>query len=548
MLLYFGFGNGWLWLGVIVLLSFVYFVRLHEQLKYSRRLIENLIAINQQEISVQEGDFTSIADGSEFSSTRHPYSMDLDLFGKGSLFQRFNRTCTEPGKDRLAAILATPLTSIDEIEDRQAAVRELSERIDFLQEFQATGLLSPERKEDQQEVMGWLKLPTFVYGNRVLKWMLVGFPILSLSTLIHWIGSGNVALFVVATLVQWSVVGYYAKRTALFQDYIGNKRFFLEKFVGHFDLLDREAFESRLARALNEDSMQARREIARLASRARALDLRLNIFASILLNSTILYDLLCVYRLEQWREQNRDRLGEWFNAVAETDALGSLARFTFNNPAFALPELTKDRVLTAEQLGHPLIPDADRICNDVSLHEKSSIWIVTGANMSGKSTFLRAVGVNVVLALIGSTVCAKKLVCPITKVHTGMRNTDSISEHQSYFYAELKRLQGIMKCLDEGERLLILLDEILKGTNSTDKLAGSEQLIAQLASRQCFALIATHDVSLGPLQDRFDCIQNFHFEAQIEHDELLFDYRLKPGVSTGKNATFLMRKMGIIRD
>lgn len=547
LLTYFAINLPVLWIAAVASLAgFGWFVREHSRLNYRKKLLKNLSSINGEEIKALGGDHSAFPDGAEFVSANHPYSVDLDIFGNGSVFQRFNRTCTEQGKDRLAAILSSPLLSIATITERQTAVMELRQLVDYRQEFQAIGMIAPGRRTDQHEILDWLKLPTFVYGRRDKKWMLTVFPLASLCFLIYWIVTGAVGPFIVAALAQWGIVGFHAKRTLMLQDYLGNKRYVFEKFAAHFELLEKQDFKSPLTRQLNHNSQEAKQEIRRLVSRARALDLRLNLIANLILNSLVLYDLQCVYRLEQWREQNSDRMADWFSTIAEADALNSLAAFAFNNPDFVLPEVTGERVLTGEQLGHPLLHANERVCNDVSMDEGSSLWIITGANMAGKSTFLRSVGVNVVLALTGSVVCAKRLVCPLMEVHSGMRNTDSITDHQSYFYAELHRLQGIVNRLNEKRNLLILLDEILKGTNSTDKLAGSEQLVSRLVNYPCFTMVATHDIALGEMETKHPSIRNYHFESRIENDELSFDYVLRPGMSTSKNATFLMRKMGII--
>lgn len=549
VLVYFAFKVMWLWIvAAVALIAFAWFVREHSRLNHRRKLLENLSMINEREMRAINGDHSAFQDGAEFVDGHHPYTLDLDIFGSGSLFQRFNRTCTEQGRERLANILSSPLRAVEQITERQQAVAELKSLVDYRQEFQAIGMVAPERRADQQEILDWLKLPTFVFGKREKKWMLAAFPAASLCGLIYWIVAGAAGPFIVVALAQWALVGLHAKRTLMLQDYIGNKRYLFEKFAAHFELLEKQPFEASLTRRLNENSHEAKLEIRRLVARARALDLRLNLIANLVLNSLVLYDLQCVYRLEQWRDQNRDRMNDWFATIAEADALNGLAAFAFNNPDFVLPEITADRVLSAEQLGHPLLHAGVRVCNDVSMAEQSSLWIITGANMAGKSTFLRSVGVNVVLALTGSVVCAKRLVCPVLEIHSGMRNTDSIADHQSYFYAELFRLQGIVKRLGEKRQLLILLDEILKGTNSTDKLAGSEQLVSRLVNYPCFTMVATHDVALGEMEEKHSAIRNYHFESRIENEELSFDYVLRRGVSTSKNATFLMRKMGIIGD
>lgn len=547
VLVYFAFEFPTLWIAAAgAWIAFAWYVREHGKLNYRKNLLRNLTTLNAQELKALNGDHSFFQDGAEFVNSHHPFTLDLDIFGHGSLFQRFNRTCTEQGKERLANILSVPLQSIEHITERQTAVAELKPLVDFRQEFQAVGMISPERKTDQREILDWLRLPAFLYGDRKKTWMLIAFPVAALAGLLYWIISDMAGPLIIVALAQWSIIGIHAKRTMLLQDYVGNKRYLFEKFAAHFALLEKQRFTSPLMQRVNEKSHEATQETRRLVSRSKALDLRLNIFANLILNSLVLYDLQCVYRLEQWREQNRDRMKDWFSTVAEADALSSFAAYAFNNPEFVLPELTNKQTLIAEQLGHPLIRSGERVCSDVTMDENSSLWIITGANMAGKSTFLRAVGINVVLALTGSVVCAKRMVCPILEIHSGMRNTDSITDHQSYFYAELFRLRGIVKRLSENQRLLILLDEILKGTNSTDKLAGSQQLVERLAGYPCFTLIATHDVALGEMDKIHPAIRNYHFESRIEHDELSFDYILKPGVSVSKNATFLMRKMGII--
>ncbi|HEX5171241.1 MAG TPA: hypothetical protein VFW11_18825 [Cyclobacteriaceae bacterium] len=534
------------WLVLLMMIGYGYLVKRHEHLKHQLKLLQTLVMINEWEIKSQENDNTNFADGSEYIDSHHPYTFDLDIFGSGSLFQRINRTSTETGKEKLANVLANPLISKHSILSRQEAVEELKSRLDFRQKFQAVGLSSPEKKEDQGKILDWLQLPSFIYGRKSFRWMLILFPTLSMGSLLLWIISGFSAPFVVITLVQWGIIGRYAKRVTLFQNYIGNKRHLLGKFAEHFDLLNKEDLTGTITKELREEAHEAGEELLILASRSRALDLRLNLLATLLFNSTILYDLQCVYKLEQWRERNRARLEKWLQAIADTDALNSLATFAFNHPAYVTPEISEQQELSASSLGHPLISDSDCVTNDVSLQKNSSLWIVTGANMAGKSTFLRTVGVNAVLALTGSVVCAKKMICPLVEVFSGMRNTDSINENQSYFYAELLRLHSIIERLREGKPMLVLLDEILKGTNSVDKLNGSQELLKQLTKLPCLALIATHDVALSEMEKEFEQIRNFHFETRINGDELLFDYKLYSGVSTGKNATFLMRRMGII--
>lgn len=537
-----------LWWGMPpMVVVYALLVSRYQKLSGQKKILENLVIINESEISAQQNDHSGFGDGTEFLNSQHPYAADLDLFGKGSVFQRFNRTCTEPGNERLAEMLAHPLTSVESIVQRQGAVKELSDKLDFRQAFQAIGMSTEEKKNDQRLLLSWLSIDPIVYGKRSYKMLLVMAPMLSITALLAGLIYGKYAPFIIVCLAQWAIVGIHAKRVMLFQDYVGSKRFLLQKFTAHFTLLQGQQFNSPILQKLNAESHYAKVQIDILASRSRALDLRLNIFASLVFNSTVLYDLQCVYRLEKWREQNKEHLSRWLEAVQEADALNSLGNFKFNHPAFVFPEITEKHLLEAEDAGHPLIASGQMISNTVRMDENSNIWIVTGANMAGKSTFLRTVGINAVLGLTGSVVCAKRMVCPLMEVHTGMRNTDSINENQSYFFAELLRLQQIVLHLKSGKRLLVLLDEILRGTNSADKLTGSQGLIRKLVNYPCMAIIATHDLALSEMEKEYPGqVENYHFETFIRGEELSFDYKLKKGVSTGKNATFLMKKMDII--
>jgi DNA mismatch repair ATPase MutS len=299
--------------------------------------------------------------------------------------------------------------------------------------------------------------------------------------------------------------------------------------------------------SLGKQAAEADEKVRGLASLVSAFDARLNSMTNLVVNSFLLYDLQCIYRLEKWKEENAMHLPGWLNTIREAEVLCSFGTFAFNHPGFAFPQINSGLILSAKDMGHPLLEENERVVNDVHLDRKQSIMIITGANMAGKSTFLRSLGVNVVLALSGAPVCASEFHCPLMDLRSGMRTADSLKEHQSYFYAELDRLKSIMEDLREGKPLLILLDEILKGTNSTDKQAGSVALVKQLTERHCLVLIATHDLALGDLENKYPGrILNYSFEANIENEQLFFDYKLKRGLAQKMNATFLMRKMGII--
>jgi len=266
------------------------------------------------------------------------------------------------------------------------------------------------------------------------------------------------------------------------------------------------------------------------------------------LNSLFLWDIRCVYKLWKWHKQNHKKLADWLNVVAEIDALISLANFSNNQPDFIFPKIHDGGFsFHAKKLGHPLLKADKRVCNDLEINGWSKVIIVTGANMAGKSTFLRTVGVNLILGRLGAPVCAEEMTLTPISIYTNMRTTDSLLKDESYFFAELKRIKAVLDRLQNGERIFVILDEMLKGTNSVDKLNGSKELIRKLVEFKSISLIATHDLKLAEMEDEFpQRIFNKCFEIKIENDELVFDYLLSDGVTKTMNATFLMKKMGII--
>jgi len=280
------------------------------------------------------------------------------------------------------------------------------------------------------------------------------------------------------------------------------------------------------------------------------MDANLNIIAAVVLNGLFLFNLHLLAAVEKWKARYGNDIPRWFAIMGEFDALSSLANFACNNPQYIYPEEAKDDYLMdAADLGHPLIPISECVTNSITISGWNQFCIITGANMSGKSTFLRTVGTNYILAMIGAPVFASKFRFFPIRLHSSIRTSDSLSRKESFFYAELKRLKGIISELESGQRTFILLDEILKGTNSKDKQAGSIALLEQLIKYESVGLIATHDLILGDLIKSYPKnISNLCFEIQIVNDEMSIDYKLQDGVCQNLNATFLMKKMGILID
>jgi DNA mismatch repair ATPase MutS len=532
----------------LLLFVFVILIRNHGKLFDQKTHLENLVKINQMEQQALLGNLSGFQTGSEFTNPHHPYSHDLDIFGDGSLFQHVNRCNTIIGKKRFAHRLENPLYSKEEITIHQNAIKELADRIDFRQHFQAAGMEIDEQPRDREQLLDWLRQPSFLYGKQILRYVLIVAPVITVALVVGWTFSPAFRPFaILMAIFQWVFLGFYIKRINTFHDYISRKKNILQKYSRLLHYLQHERFTSTLMEKLSSRARSAGQKVGALASLVHALDARLNSMTTLIVNSLLLYDLQCVYRLEKWKEENKENLHAWLEAASETEVLVSFGTFASNRNHFVFPSIQHDLSIQAESLGHPLISHKENIANDFAIGNNQQILIITGANMAGKSTFLRTVGVNLVLALSGAPVCAEKFSCPIIQLRTGMRTADSLKDHQSYFYAELDRLKGIMEELRRNIPLLVLLDEILKGTNSTDKQAGSIALVKQLLPHPCLAIIATHDLALGDLEKEYpQKVKNYSFEATIENDQLSFDYKLKPGLAQKMNATFLMKKMGII--
>jgi hypothetical protein len=549
IVLYFAFSNNVLFYALIpLLIAFITLVQKHAALFEIKTHLENLVTINTREVKALSGDLSDFSVGAEFIDPHHPYSHDLDIFGTGSLFQFANRCNTLQGKKKFAGRLTTYFQNKENILEYQQTIQELAGRTDFRQQVEAAGLEIDEQPGDREQLLSWIRQPSFLYPKPFYRYTLIILPIITVALVVGaFFMTGLKAPAIFLAMVQWVILGLNLKRVNTFHDYISRKKNILEKYARLLSFLQHEEFSTPLMKKIVSEAHTADRKVKALASLVSSLNARLNSMTNLVVNSLLLYDLQYVYRLEKWKEENSDNLQRWLDAISETEVLNSWGTFAFNNPGFCYAGIQDTLAIEAKNLGHPLIPAAECVTNDLTIGKGPSILIVTGANMAGKSTFLRTIGINVVLALNGAPVCATTFRCPLIGLRTGMRTADSLKDHQSYFYAELNRLKSIMEELRSDKPLLILLDEILKGTNSTDKQAGSIALVKQLLPHPCLGLIATHDLALGELETEFpQKVKNYCFEPTIENDQLSFDYKLKTGLAQKMNATFLMKKMGII--
>ncbi len=546
-----------LWVVALVgVIGFGLFIRLvitHTGLSKKQQLLEALVSINHRELQLFEKKNWPEYHGVHDNIHDHPYAGDLDVFGKRSLMQLIDRTVTYSGRQLLSQRLLHPITEPGKISERQIAIADLADKFSWRQNFQAFGSFVKDEEHTIEDIKTWVNNRSRVFNNFFYKIMLLINPMLAIFT-IYMVSQGrwNESAFVLFLAVPFAVIGSRLTLISKQHSQLSKKGALLKKYAGLLQLLEKENFSSPLLKSIKESLFERQtgthRALRKLSKISEAFDFRLNLLMGILLNIFLLWDIIQVIRLERWKEKYGKQLNFWFDELALIDELSSFAGFAFQHPKACYPVISeKDFEIKAREAKHPFIVSDQCVGNDIDIQNWKEVHIITGANMAGKSTYLRTVGINLLLAMTGAPVLADSFVFKPIQLFTGIVTNDSLQDGESYFFAELKRLKEIIDALEDGQQLFIILDEILRGTNSADKQKGSKAMIQQLIRLGTSGMIATHDQSLGELADSFpDHVQNKRFEVEIENNELVFDYKLKPGISENLNATFLMKKMKII--
>lgn len=528
-------------------------VKIHNRFFIRKEWLETQARIIQEELQALSGDYSSFEDGKEYVNPEHPYSFDLDIFGRRSLFQSINRTCTFFGKARLAKWLQNHLHEKTSIEERQEMVREISEHTLFREQFRVAGLVHHGQSSDAEKIQAWSQSPAQYLHAGWVKAFIWGVPVINslllITSLIGWTSFSCLGLsFGIFLVLSFGII----KRATYIQETYGKQLKSLNGYARLIALAKAEDWKSadmlELMERFNLNGQSPVQALQQLSKELDRLDLRNNQFLYVLLEGSIFFQLQEIVRIERWKARYGQHINEWLETVGELDALCSLGTFAYNHPQYTYPELTeKPFCFLATQMGHPLMPVSQCVKNDATIPSRPFFLIITGANMAGKSTYLRTIGVNYLLACIGAPVCCERLKLHPNQLITSLRTSDSLSDNESYFFAELKRLKRIIDLLNQGKQLFIILDEILKGTNSMDKQKGSFDLIRQFMQLKANGIIATHDLLLGSLIKQFpEEIRNYCFEADTKENELTFSYKLREGVAQNMNACFLMKKMGII--
>lgn len=543
------FFKNWTVFFVILIVGIFLFLLLlskYTNVKKQYLLKKQLVAINEEEIKIASGDFFHKDKGEIYQDPNHNYALDIDLFGRGSFFQFLDRTATKEGQLKLAnALKANQITNI---KDRQQAIKELAEKPSWRQQYQATASLIHVETDVNQVVYflknhkkflpSWIKYIPLLFGiSSLVLLALVIFKILEPQYFGYWI------------FVGFFITGKYLKKVSSLASNTDKIRDTFRQYALLLRLIENEQFNAALLKnkqqIIKQESKKASDILTELSKAMDALDNRNNFISAIFGNGYFLTDIKHSFTIEKWIEKNHNTVEQWFEVVSFFDAYNSFGNYVFNHPEFIFPEILSTKQTTkVEQLGHPLLKTEKRIDNDFEI-KNEQFFIITGANMAGKSTFLRTVSLHIVMANIGLPVCAKSSQYSPIKLITSMRTTDSLTDDSSYFFSELTRLKYIVEAI-KTDNYFIILDEILKGTNSTDKAIGSRKFIEKLVASHATGIIATHDLSLCEIEKYLEPVKNYYFDAQIINNELYFDYTFKKGICQNMNASFLLKKMEIV--
>lgn len=530
---------------------FIYFV--NRDLKNAARIrnTATLIRINQQELDILRHHYSFLPEGKEWQPEAHAYANDLDIFGHASLFQYCNRCQSEQGMRLFVSWLLEPAPH-EMILSRQAAVKELATLPQWRQQLQAHGIREKVTVAAEQSIHNWLQQENR-FQHPSWKWLRVVMPAINLLSLgLHIAGIMSAGLFYPVLFLAFLVSLAISKRVMPVYQQLNRIAAQAATLAHSMQHIENEKFNSPLLRRVQGGFMdqkeKASGKVKRLITILDRMDYRLNPLVWIPMNTLLLWDLQQALELEKWKQQSRAGCLAWFASLATFESLASLANLAFNHPGWCFPVLSEEPgTFHATGLGHPLIAPEKRVVSEFESRGLPRISLITGSNMAGKSTFLRTVGVNIILAMAGGPVCAATLTVSNLRVISSMRVSDNLEESTSTFYAELKKLKYVIEAVNRKEPVILLLDEILRGTNSADRHTGSTALIRQLISQDAMALVATHDLQLAQLENDYPAsIRNYHFDVQVDKEELFFDYRLKDGVCRSMNASLLMKKIGIM--
>lgn len=537
---------------IALMYLFIVLINKHSKVVYNKKCCASMSTINEDALKRLKGQWKSFKDtGEEFIKDTHNYSKDLDIFGKGSIFQFINTVNTYLGRQKLNHILTSPRYTVEEIYERQEAVKELADSLGWRQRFMAEGKIAPQQMEDPELLIKWgtersnlFKSFLFISTIRVL-------PVITIGIILLYFFTRNIPYYLplVAIGIQVLILKLKSDETGKALNSVYKYKADLEIYERMFYLVERKKFKSKLLNELqknfiDEKGVKATKQIGKLDKLASLINDRRNFFYYII-NSGILLDFQLAIKLEDWKMVAGSSLKQWLDTIAEIETLCSLSVLKHDNPKWSMPRFeTTSLMLRAKNIGHPLL-NVSRVCNNLKLDKSQSILLSTGSNMSGKSTLLRTAGINLVLAYAGAPVCAESFCCSIMNIYTCMRISDNLEENISSFYAEILRIRKLIDAVNRKEPVFFLLDEIFRGTNSKDRHTGAKVLIERLSRENVIGFVSTHDLELADIEKTNSRVKNYHFREYYRDNKIYFDYKLRSGVSTTRNALYLMKMAGI---
>jgi DNA mismatch repair ATPase MutS len=532
-------------------ISLTYFIFLDTNKTLAIKNRERLIQVNRHETDAMQHHLKGYENGNRFSEPTHPYAADLDIFGEFSLFQWMSRCHSDQSKELLAFYLKNPQKPA-QIRKKQQAAIELADKQKACQQFQSTAMANPLTYETEKKLVNWLSYPPIGYEAPFWKWFQQVYPLLpAVIVLIYLLGRISVNT-VLLGLMGLYVLHFLISRKILPEfTHLLNIEPEMDAMSKQLEWIENESFQSGHLQSLQNNLKptgytSASASIRDFNNILKKINWRANLLINAILQLFFIWDLRLILLMNAWKKKNQHHISQWIKTIAEMEFSISLASLVHNEPDWCFPELD-DKYFHFESsaMGHPLIPGENRVSNDFSLEGRGKIALITGSNMAGKSTFLRTIGTNTVLAMMGSPVCAQQMNLSVVNLVSSMRVADNLAENTSTFYAELKKLEYVIESAKREEPVFILLDEVLRGTNSTDRHKGTRALVRQLIRQRAVVVMATHDTDLAHSEAADQGVSNFHFEGKILGNELYFDYKIKNGICESLNATALMKKIGI---
>jgi DNA mismatch repair ATPase MutS len=535
----------------ISVILFFTLIKIHLKVAFERKLNKALIDINQNEINFIDYNTIPQADGIEYTDSSHAYSFDLDIFGSKSLFHTLNRTATYIGKHTLAKVLLRLLPN-KSILQNQEAIKELANDVEWRNDIHALATVTSDDKTIYESLIKWSK-SNISKTSKILTVYSYISPVTFFISMVNFISFNNSAAGNLSiTLFMLNLIVTAIQGKIIKNEIIGASKIdtILKNYSLIFKQIELKDFQAEKLNELKQtlidkNGTSASAQIKKLSYHYGQLENIQNLVVAVFLNGAMLYHTHVLRTVTKWKTKYAPKINDWLNVIGAFEALNSLANFSFNNPKFAFAELNSEYNINIKDLGHPLINKDIRVTNNTAFIDQKFV-ILTGSNMSGKSTFLRSLGVNMILAGIGAPICAAEASIHPLKTYVSMRMSDSLNDGESYFFAEVKRLKEIMDNT-EKEISFVLLDEILRGTNSDDKREGTVEVVKKIISKNAIGIIATHDLKVcDTTNDYPQVLSNKCFEVEIINNELSFDYKLRDGICKNKSATFLMKKMEVI--